>query len=107
MDGSRRTHGCWSTCNKSSSSGFAISHILRGAMSVVGLHGWSAEPNTQFLQGRDVVLNLPEGKGSPGPRQILPQFGGPGIGLSRAVPHHAAYDRVMQEKIIGASWIRR
>jgi hypothetical protein len=76
-------------------------------MSVVGLHGWSAEPNTQFLQGRDVVLNLPEGKGSPGPRQILPQFGGPGIGLSRAVPHHAAYDRVMQEKIIGASWIRR
>ena len=75
-------------------------------MSVVGLYGRTPEPGTQFFQGREVVLDLPERRRPLAPRQILQQLGGPGVGLSRAVPDNAGQDVVMQEQVIDAGRMR-
>ena len=40
--------------------GASLSYTLRRGASVIGRHGWMAEPGTQLLYGREAVLNLPE-----------------------------------------------
>jgi hypothetical protein len=76
-------------------------------MSIVGLHVRMAEPGAQLVQGREIVFKLPEGRGPPAPRQVLQQLGGPGVGLSRAIPDYTGNDVVMKEEVIGGfvAWI--
>ena len=71
-------------------------------MAVVGLHRRETEPGTQLIQGREVVLDVPERNRSLAPRQILQQFGRPDVRLARAVSHDAGNNGVVLEEIIGA-----
>jgi hypothetical protein len=71
-------------------------------MSVAGFYCWMTKPGAQLVQGREVVLNLPEQQRALAPRQVFQQFGRPGVGLPRAASHDAGHDGVVQEEVIGA-----
>jgi hypothetical protein len=58
-------------------------------MSAIGPYRRPAEPSTQLLQGSEAVLHVLEGPWLLALRQILQQFGRPGVGLSQATPDNA------------------